>query len=621
MLTKKQKQNKLYRKTAIKLVEKSLSVLQPPPNITTAEWADKHRVLTSGTSAEPGQWETDRIPYLKQIMDAIDDPMVWKVVLKMGVQLGKTEVILNHIGKSIHLDPGPMMFCFPDEKSAEDFSKDRILPLIENSKPLQELVFGRRGGKGKDSTITTKRFPGGYVVSVSSHIPVQLSSRPIKYLYMDESDRFARSAGKEGPPAELAEKRTTNFWNRKVINSSSPGLDEYSPISEDYETSDKRRLYCPCPECKEEQTIEWEQVSWKKEKQSDGNLVQYPETATLTCIHCGVMLDNNGRIAMVRAGQFRATAPFNGVAGFSESSLISLMTDLKTIVSEFIKAENNPEKLKVFWNTRLARTWKDVGLSVDQDPLMERRETYPAEIPDGVCVLTMGVDIQSDRIEYEVKGWGKDEYSWGIEYTKLIGSPKEPFVWESLSKAIQRTYKNQHGVQFRISATCVDSGYLTQSVYDFCRNHLLLNVFPIKGVNRDGTPLIPSNEIVQSLKRNKFRSPVLIGTAEAKTLIYYRLSLTEKKHGFYHFPKKFDADYFSQLTSEQEIIKDNKRVWTVKDNRRNEVLDINVYALAALKMCNVNWDNLIKRIQVASGKTNQTPAPKRKRIIRRKKQD
>ncbi|MEM0952270.1 MAG: phage terminase large subunit family protein [Cyanobacteria bacterium P01_H01_bin.74] len=607
---------------AFEIVKNAFKVLEPPPETTTSAWADKHRILTSATSPEPGQWYSDRVPYAKAMMDAMDDQDTWKVVFMVAAQITKTECILNNIGKNIHLDPSSMLLLLPDEQFASDFSKDRLLPMLESSQPLKQRVLNRKKGTGKDNTKLSKRFPGGYLAIVGAKSPTGLSSRPIKRVYADEVDRMPTSTGYEGHAIQLAEKRTTNFLDRKVILCSTPALDDDSEIKRQYENSDKRQLYVNCPHCDESQVLEWEQVTWVKRKNKDSSIEQLPDTAAIACVECGVLIDENERIRICREGVWIATAAFTGIAGFHASSLVSLMTDLKTIVAEYIEAENDPEKLKVFWNTRLARTWKEEGVSVDEDILYSRREDYTSTVPDGVLVLTAGVDIQSDRLECEVKGWGEHEESWGIGYYIIPGSPHERSVWVDLEKILFKKYANSDGVQFDISLTCIDSGYLTQIVYEFCHKNRVRNVLPVKGRAQEGLPAIPGFNFIEKLKKTREITPIILGVNGIKSIIYHRLTLVQSGFGYYHFPKKYTKEYFEQLTAEEKITEKGEVKWK-KIRARNEVLDIAVYNYAAIKLVNPDWEKLKQYLREITGKTlSHAELPKyslSKKIIRRRK--
>ncbi len=608
------------------ILKTALAIATPPPEITTSQWADQNRVLTSENSPEPGPWETDRVPYLREMMDVLDDTSIYKVVCMMGVQLGKTELLLNRIGRSIHLDPGPMLFAFPDDESLREFSKDRVLPMIEACKPLRERIIEKKKNISKESTIKSKRFNGGYFAMVSARTAKSFMSRAIRELFMDEVDRYTASSGVEGDPIALAEKRTTNFpYNRKIVITSSPGNEGESHIAPAYENSDQRKWYCPCPHCDHAFVIMWEHVQWDSSKGPDGQTIHKPETARLVCHECGGIITELDRIRIVRAGRWVKHAPTNGIAGFWANSLMSLFTSLAIIVKEFIDAKDNPHELKVFTNTRLAETWKEKGARIDDGKLFNRRELYPAQVPDQALMLTCGVDVQDDRIEAEVRGWCTHEESWGIVYKVFWGDPDESKIWKELESFLYSTFRNRHGVLFHISATCIDSGAHTQMVYDFVRRLDNPRIFAIKGVSGDDKPVVsPPSEKRSGTDERKVKL-FLVGVDQAKTLIHSRLKKTEQGGGYYHFPVDPDIttllgyteEYFKQLAGEERRLKEGKMAW-VKIRARQEALDINVYCYAAMKLVDPQFEALAAQVQALIDKQSNNKVRKiikKRRII------
>lgn len=553
-------------------------------------------------------------------MDVLDDPGIYKAVYMLGVQLGKTEVLLNRVGKNIHLNPGPMLFAFPDDESLREFSKDRVLPMIEACKPLREKIIEKKKNISKESTIKSKRFHGGYFAMVSARTEKSFMSRAIRDLFMDEVDRYQASSGREGDPIGLAEKRTTNYSSsRKIAIASSPGNEGESHIAPAYEKSDKRKWYCPCPHCDHKFVILWEHVQWDKEKGPNGQTIHKPETARLVCHACGSLISELQRIQMVRAGEWIKHAPTQGVAGFWANSLMSLFTSLSIIVKEFIDAKDNPQELKVFTNTRLAETWTEPGQEVKSDRLYDRREEYPATVPNGAFVLTAGVDVQDDRLEITIDGWGIGEENWVIDHLVIWGEPKEPGIWAELDTLLSSTWTHETGVELSLSATCIDSaGHNTQMVYSYCEKREALRQFAIIGRDGEGRPAIsaPSEKRTGSNPR-----PVklfTVGVDGVKALIYSRLlANTEPGSGYIHFPIHFSEEYFKQLASEKAVktyergVK--KTVW--KQLRpRNEAFDCKVYSYAALKTLLPNWQEWRDRIIIPQD-LPKPEEPRQRRII------
>lgn len=582
------------RAEAMAQLADAMKRLTPPPRLSVAEWADKERRLDSQSSAEPGRWYTSRAEYQRGIMDACSDPEVREVVVMCGTQSGKSEAILNTIGYHMHHDPCPILVMQPTVDMAQSFSKDRVTAgLIRPTPSLRGLVNDSRA-KDANNTTLHKVFPGGALSLVGANSPSSLASRPIRVVLCDEVDRYPPSAGEEGDPISLAKRRAATFWNRKIIQVSTPTNKGASRIEDAYEETDKRKFYVPCPHCSHEQLLVWSNVQWQ-----DDN----PKTARYHCMECGAAWTESERHAAVAKGKWVATAPFNGAAGFWFNALYSPWVDLVDTVEEFLACRKDPMRLKTFVNTILAETWEDQGDGVDDYAVAKRKEDYDG-IPDDAVLLTAGVDVQDDRLEVEIVGWGAGEESWQIDYQVLYGDPSSPQLWSRLDEILLATYEHPIGEPMLIRATCVDSGgHHTRAVYNYAKTRAGHRVFAIKGVGGEGKPIVgrPS-------KNNVGKVPLYaIGVDTAKELHYARLRIDEPGPGYCHFQAKRDDEYFRQLTAEKQVIKYHKgyptRTW-IKTRTRNEALDVRVYAIAAFHILNVNMDSIVRRFYAnVSGRT------------------
>ena len=582
------------RAEAMAQLADAMKRLTPPPRLSVAEWADKERRLDSQSSAEPGRWYTSRAEYQRGIMDACSDPEVREVVVMCGTQSGKSEAILNTIGYHMHHDPCPILVMQPTVDMAQAFSKDRVTAgLIRPTPSLRGLVNDSRA-KDANNTTLHKVFPGGALSLVGANSPSSLASRPIRVVLCDEVDRYPPSAGEEGDPISLAKRRAATFWNRKIIQVSTPTNKGASRIEDAYEETDQRKFYVPCVHCDHEQLLTWSNVQWE-----DDN----PKTARYHCSECGAAWTESERHAAVAHGKWVAHKPFNGAAGFWFNALYSPWVDLVDTVEEFLACRKDPMRLKTFVNTILAETWEDQGDGVDDYAVAKRKEDYDG-IPDDAVLLTAGVDVQDDRLEVEIVGWGAGEESWQIDYQVLYGDPSSPQLWSRLDEILLATYEHPIGEPMLIRATCVDSGgHHTRAVYNYAKTRAGHRVFAIKGVGGEGKPIVgrPS-------KNNVGKVPLYaIGVDTAKELHYARLRIDEPGPGYCHFQAKRDDEYFRQLTAEKQVIKYHKgyptRTW-IKTRTRNEALDVRVYAIAAFHILNVNMDSIVRRFYAnVSGRT------------------
>lgn len=530
-------------------------------------------------------------------MDEVNNASTHEIIWMSSAQVGKTEVLLNITGYYIEYDPSPMLQLQPTLQMAEAFSKDRIAPMLRDTPALKGKVKDARA-RDSGNTLLHKTFPGGHLTMAGANSPASLASRPIRIFLADEVDRYPVSAGTEGDPINLGAKRTTTFWNRKKIYTSTPTIKGESRIEMAYESSDKRRYHVPCPHCDEKSPLKWAQLMWDKD--DDG--YHLPETVRYVCEHCGGEWHDHQKIAqMKKGGEWIAENKFKGIAGFHLNELYSPWVKWSEVVTSFIAAKHDTELLKTWTNTSLGETWEvDSGDTVDSSLLFARREEYTAPVPARALVLTMGVDVQDDRLELEVCGWNRSE-SWNIDYRVLHGDPAQHQVWDELDEILDATYLHESGIMLHIAATCIDSGgHHTQMVYNYCNKRKARRVFAVKGVGGAGRPIVSAPMAKQSGRDKRKVELYTVGVDDAKATIYSYLRQTEVGNGYCHFPVNRDHEYFEQLTAEKCVTKFKKgfpyREW-IKTRPRNEALDNRVYNLAAKTILNPLWSALEKRVE------------------------
>lgn len=538
-------------------------------------------------------------------MDACSDPAVREVVVMAGAQLGKTEAILNIIGFHMDHDPCPILVLQPTLEMAQAFSKDRLASGLIRATPA---IRGKvKDPRARDSNNTTlhKVFAGGAITIVGANSPAGLASRPIRLVLCDEVDRYPISAGSEGDPIQLARKRSATFWNRKIIMVSTPTKKGDSRIESAFEQSDQRRFHVPCPHCKHKQVLKWSQVNW---------IDRDPETAAYACENCGALWTDADRWKAIKKGEWIGSKEFNGVAGFSINGLYSPWTPLADGVRDFLNVKKDPQQLRVWTNTYLGETWEDDGEKIDDLSLADRREDFGGKVPEDVVFLTAGVDVQDDRFEVSVIGWGRDDESWVVDHRLISGDPSIPTVWQTLTQFLTGVYQTHDGRDLTIRSAAVDSGgHHTQSVYHFCKANQGQRWFAIKGVGGD----IGNRPVVgRPSKNNSAKCPLYpVGTDTAKDLIFSRLKIAEEGAGFVHFSADLEDEYFRQLTAEKIVQRFHKgyaKRGFVKTRQRNEALDCMVYALAAYSILGLNVNALADRITEQTDKPDpETPTPRR----------
>jgi phage terminase large subunit GpA-like protein len=510
-------------------------------------------------------------------MDAITDPRNREVWVMKSAQVGWTEILNNVIGYHIDQDPAPILLVQPTLEMAEAWSKDRLAPMLRDTPCLRNAVADPKS-RDSGNTLLHKKFTGGHLTVAGSNSPASLASRPIRIVGFDEVDRFPASAGSEGDPISLGKKRSTTFWNRKVLAGSTPTVKGSSRIEAGFDASDQRFYFVACPHCAETQRLVWAQVRWP-----DGR----PREALYHCKACGAGINDAEKAEMLRNGEWRSTKPSNGIAGFHISELYSPWSTFGEMAESFLEAKKLPETLRAWINTSLGETWEERGDTVDAAGLIARRETYTADLlPPGVLVVTVGTDVQDDRLEYTIYGWGADEEAWRLEHGVLRGNPGSAALWQEHDDILRRRFATEDGRTLVVRGCCVDSGgHFTQQVYQYCAARKRFNVWAIKGAAAIGRLIWPK----KASRAEKSRLNLwIIGVDTAKDLIYGRLNVcTKPGPGYFHFDAGTTAEWLEQLTSETAIYKviQGRRVKYYKpktQGSRQEALDTTVYAYAAL---------------------------------------
>ena len=587
-----------------------LDGLRPETPLTVSEWADLHRRLSSKASAEPGPWRTDRTPYLREPMDCLSsESPVQRVVMMFAAQTGKTEAGSNWLGYVIDHAPGPMLCVQPTIEMAKRLSKQRLESMITETPVLAAKIAPARS-RDSGNTMFSKEFSGGIMLMAGANSATGLRSAPCRYLFCDEVDAFPADVDGEGDPVSLAERRTTTFARRKILLTSTPTVKDFSRIEAEYQRSDQRRFYVPCPACGAMEWLKWGQLKW-----ADGQ----PETARYQCEHCGERFEEMHKPAMLRGGEWRATAPSNGrTAGFHLSGLYSPLgwCSWEQLVDDFLRAKGDAPALKSFVNTRLAETWEeDYAAKVSADGLMARRLDYkPGVCPAGVVLLTGGVDVQDNRLAVSVWGWGEGETGWLVWHQELMGDPTQTEVWEQLDHVLATEWKTECGKHLKLAQVAVDSGgHCTHEVYRYVRDRGSRGVVAIKGSSRRNSPAVGKGSKVDVNWRGKVikRGVTLyqLGTDTIKTTLFGRLRHNETTGGL-NFGLAADDEYYRQLTSERQALRYHRgfpiREWVKKAGDRNEALDCAVYGYAAMliygrKMNKATmWEQL--RVQLEEGK-------------------
>ena len=602
-----------------KVIAKAMAGMLPPDDLTVTEWAEQNRRLSAESAAEPGPWRTERTPYLREPMNAWTDPKIRHIVMVAASQVGKSEFLNNCIGYVINQDPGSILFVHPTTIDAKEYSKLRIAPMIRDCPTLRKKVSDPKS-RDSGNTILQKTYPGGILTMCGSTEAHALASKPIRYVLGDERDRWALSAGNEGDPWDLAMARQTTFYNAKSGEVSTPTVKNASAIEAAYATGTMERWKSRCPHCGEYHEIQWADIRFEHDEIIVAGKKTYKvRSVCYACPGCGcISTEAEMKRAPARWEADNPAAYEQGTRSFWLNAFVSQWASWESIILKYLNAIGSTRKMQVVYNTCFGELWEDRGDLEDEDSLMARREEYPAELPEGVLVLTAGVDTQDDRMEYEIVGHGHFGETWGIEKGIIMGRPDDDAVWAQLDELVfDRVLRFENGVGLKMSMSFVDEGgHFTQEVRMQCRARLGKKVFCIKGMPGSDKPYTaPPKKQKIIIKQTAVGTcwQYQIGVDSGKEVIMDNLRVQTPGAKYCHFPKRDDygSGYFTGLLSEVKVYDPNKKQpWQWKKipgHERNEALDCRNYALAAFKVLPKNLDEIDRRLKEAGGE--RAPAP------------
>jgi len=590
-------------------IRRAFSAFKPPEKLTVSQWADKYRILSEKDSAAPGPWRTERTPYLKEPMDAFNDEQIQDITFVAGTQLGKTVMEQNMIGYAIAQDPGPMMLIYPTDKLAEFTSANRIQPMLTLSPNLRDKFLE------KESQRLELQFQNMYIALIGANSPSNLSSRPVRYIFFDEIDKFPKWAGAEAGPLALAEERTKTFYNKKIVKVSSPTL-KSGNIWQGWETADgKYKYYVPCPHCGEYQVLIFKQIRWP-----DGCTSQEAKyLAHYECKTCHQRIDNRHKMQMLRAGEWRRVQKVNkdwvevkNIKGrvhsvaYHLNSIYSPWLTFGDVAEKFISSKEKPEELMNFINSWLAEPWEDKASKMQSDVVMEKQGEYErGRVHQKAQLLTMGVDVQLDHFWWSVRSWGAGLSSWLVDYGRAE-------TWTDLETIMNRNYCDENGEIHNVNLCCMDSGYNTDEVYQFCAKWAGLCV-PTKGASNPMTSRY-SVTIIDKGVGNGLRLFVF-DTNQFKDFIAGRLSIEAGDKGSWNVYKDVDREYCDQICAEQKVEHKDKKgrvtyEWEkISSHAQNHLLDTetnNALAAEILGVRYLNEADVIKETPTPSSKKEES---------------
>jgi phage terminase large subunit GpA-like protein len=578
-----------------------LDSVLPEDSVSLSAWSDANRVLTTRSAAEPGPYRTSRTPYLRAIMDdlSVGSPVL-RVIFKKCAQIGASEVGNCWVGYLVDQAPGPILMVQPTVELAKRYSKQRIDALFTESELMRSKVQPSRT-RDSGNTILMKEFDGGLLIMTGANSAVGLRSMPVRYIFLDEIDAYPGDVEAEGDPVALAEARTRTFsFRSKKFLTSTPLIKGMSRISREYDRSDQRHYFVPCPLCHAMQVLEFARLRWQPGK---------PATVQYQCRECEGTFGEHHKTGMLAAGEWRATAPSLDplTHGYQLNGLYSPVGWLgwADIAKQWEEAVNDADARKTFINTVLGEEWEEeAGEVPDWQRLYERREVWPLQtVPERGLFLTAGADVQIDRIEVDVWAWGRGLESWLVDHIIVPGDPGREEVWSSMTQLLERTWEHSTGNRLALQRLAIDTGFTTQQVYAWARSQDRHTVLPVRGIGRYDR-IVPVSgptkvEVNDRGKKNKRGLNLwTVSVSVFKKELYKHLGLDKPTgeqlaagftypNGFVHLPDTTSDEWIKQVVAEQQVVVRSRHGFGARTEwrqlrPRNEALDCRVYARAAV---------------------------------------
>ena len=601
-----------YHKYEVTQYQKeALKYLKPPENITVSEWADKYRMLDARSSAMPGPWRTEHTPYLKEIMNEFNNYETEEIIYVKPTQVGGTECLQNMVGYIIQQDPAPTMIVYPTDKLAESISENRLQPMIKAAPGLRSKFMENNSLK------LELQFDGMYLSLAGSNSPSSLASKAVKYLFLDEVDKYPGASKKEADPISLARERTKTFHNRKIFITSTPTIREGHIWRAKEEADIEKHYFVPCPHCGEYIELKWQQIRFPKEEGM--SYADRAEFAVYVCQECGCILTDKDKPDMLKKGEWRVVRENTKYArkvAFWMNTLYSPFVRFSEVVKEFLTTKDDPEMFQNFTNSWLAEPWEDTRLKTSIDIVLARQTEYEEYVvPEWTKVLTAGVDVQETSLYYTIRAWGDYLTSQNIAHGQVAS-------FKDIEKIMNLEYRMPDGTPMVVALALIDSGNDTDRVYDFCA----INsdwALPSKGASNSMMSHYRLSKVNKSGSKAQGMNLVLVDTGKYKDMIAGRMQ-KENGTGSWMVYQGCDEEYAKQVTSEQKVnIKNGrgqvKQQWKLKTSHAdNHYLDCEVYALCAADVLEIraSFMDSVKDTQSVSEDTHTQYAPEENWIKR-----
>lgn len=576
-------------------------------------WAEQERYMSAEECNEGHvRWDFSRVPHTREIMRAYsdapdqvlwvmnpDDPAAptavpWSrynetIVWMSSAQQAKTQTICCIIGHHITDDPRQILYVLPDDSLRRVFSLKKLAPMLRDTPCLAGKISDNKARDG-ENTIDSKSFPGGGISIFISSSGNNLRSFSGPIVICDEFDAWVQSANKQGDPFMLALDRQQTFSRKKTFIASTPLNTETSRIEPLYLAGTQEQWHYRCPSCRGFVLVAFDELFDR-------------EAGTYVCRHCGA--EHSEYEWKHTEPRWIARNPSGASRTFHTGAMTSLLTSWPAILEKYRTAvaqldAGNIEPYRVFVNSVRGESFQEKGEELPLDQFTRegnpQRHLFRCDVPRGVKLLTMAVDTQDDRVEFEVRGYGDGWQQWGIQYGKIFGHPDDSELLRVLDGLRGRFWLREDGAQLQIARVVWDAmGHHADEVYAYTRTHEGQGVYAIRGGSEWAAPVI---QRLGEVNEGGIKTPIYtLGTVMAKNNLYHRLQVSEPGPGFCHWPleeyltdgftpRGYDEGYYAMLQAEKRVKRTTKGTMHYAWERKrpglaNEAWDLMVYNLAA----------------------------------------
>lgn len=566
----------------------ALQLLSPPEQLTVSEWAEQYRMLDSKSSAMPGPWSNEVTPYLIGVMDEFNNYETEQIVFVKPTQIGGTEALQNMIGYIVAQDPAPTMIVYPTDTLAKSVSENRLQPMLRATPEIAKKF-------DENSSLLELQFDNMYLTLVGSNSPSGLASKPIRFLMMDEVDKYPGASSKEADPIKLAMERTKTFHNKKIYITSTPTL-KTGHIWKAKESADiEKHYFVPCPHCGEFIEFKFQNIRFPDDEGM--SYADRAEFATYVCQECDCIITDNDKHNMLRLGEWRTvrhnTKYVRNVA-FWINTLYSPFVRWADIAKEFLMTKDDPEDFQNFVNSWLAEPWEDTKLKTNAELVLERQTELPAfVVPSWAKMITGGVDVQESSLYWTIRAWGDFLTSQNIAHGQALS-------FEEVDRIMNLEYMTEDGEPLLVNLCLIDSGDQTDTVYDFCVYHSDY-ALPVKGASHAQLSHYKLSKINREGSSANGMTLVLVDGEKYKDMIAGRMRKPNGR-GSWMVYNGCDYEYATQVTNEHKVNEKKggtvRQVWRPKyTHADNHYLDCEVYSMAAADIMGVRTLHLANEEQ------------------------